>query len=104
MEVWDDDKPGSLNLEDHELQGVAMFTMAELMTANSTKLRKVKGLSSSFSIIVFVFWYHFIQSRFALSSVRQAHTSHILNDLLSIVPLVLSFFFSVLMMLVPLLL
>jgi hypothetical protein len=41
VEVWDDDKAGSSNLKDHELQGVATFTMAELMTSGTATLRKV---------------------------------------------------------------
>jgi len=42
VEVWDNDKPGSLNLKDHQLQGIGMFTMAELMTSNSMTVRKVR--------------------------------------------------------------
>lgn len=41
VEVYDEDKPGSDNLNDHQLQGTCVFTMGQLMTANNSSLTKV---------------------------------------------------------------
>ena len=43
FEVWDEDKKGSRDMKDHELQGVATFSLGELMASKQGAL--TKGLS-----------------------------------------------------------
>jgi hypothetical protein len=40
--VYDEDKPGSASLSDHDFQGSCLFTMGELMTAQNAALTKVR--------------------------------------------------------------
>mmetsp|Transcript_34942 Transcript_34942/g.45060 ORF Transcript_34942/g.45060 Transcript_34942/m.45060 type:complete len:693 (+) Transcript_34942:37-2115(+) len=40
LEVWDEDKVGSVNMNDHQLQGWCLFTMGELMSNGECSLNK----------------------------------------------------------------
>ena len=41
VEVWDEDKAGSANLADHDLQGACTFTIGELMSSRGASITKV---------------------------------------------------------------